>query len=469
MDSQLPLWRLDAVDLAEMMRTGVVSCREVITAHLERMEVVNPGLNAVVLSLAEEALQCADVADRARLAGEVLGSLHGVPVTTKVNTDQIGTPNDNGIVALRDLIATADNPCIANLKRAGAIVIGRTNTPGYSMRWHTDNDLHGPTRNPWDASRTPGGSSGGAAASVASGMVPIGQGNDIAGSVRYPAYCCGLVGVRPTYGRVPAFNPSAPAGRPISSQLMAVQGPLTRSVRDARVALAAMSVGDVNDPRWIDTPLRGPALPKPTRVALVDTPAGQEVDPAIKAAVHAAGQWLANAGFEVELVEPPELGHTADLWGRLGMDDVIKALEPLIAAHGDEGIRRGVGFWRDGYPAAGAQGVLDALAERDRLLRVWQVFMEDYPLVVMPSSGEPAFPVDQDIKDFESYQRLWRAQLPQLVIPVLGLPAVAVPTGLHGGVPIGVQIVSRRFREDWCLDAAEIIEAHVDLGLPAML
>lgn len=232
-ESQGALWQRDAVELSHLIRTRQVSSREVIDAHLERIEAVNPMLNAVVFSLAAEARSAADAADHAIARGDALGPLHGVPVTTKVNTDQAGCPTDNGAVAFKDKIAEHDSPTVANLKKAGAIVIGRTNTPAFSMRWLTENTLHGPTLNPWNTNHTAGGSSGGAASSVASGMAPIGQGNDIAGSVRYPAYCCGLVGVRSSYGRAPSFNPMAASGRAISSQLMAVQGPLTRSVRDA--------------------------------------------------------------------------------------------------------------------------------------------------------------------------------------------------------------------------------------------
>lgn len=465
-NASIPLWQLDGVELAHLMRTGALSCREVMHAHIARMEAVNPQLNAVVLSLAEQALAQADALDRTGAYRQQPGPLYGVPVTIKVNTDLDGTPNDNGVVALKDNIAPGTNPCAENLVRAGGIVLGRTNTPCYSMRWHTDNALHGATRNPWDLGRTSGGSSGGASASVASGIAPIGQGNDIAGSVRYPAYCCGLVGVRPSFGRVPSFNPSAPAARPISAQLMAVQGPLTRSVRDARAALAAMSLGDVNDTRWVDTPLTGPPIPRPTRVALVRSPAGYPVHPSVTDALDKAGQWLAEAGYQVEEVAPPELQSAIDLWARIGMDDVIRALDPQVQANGDEGIKRSVALWRQGNPGAGAQGVLDALVDRDHVLRLWQVFLEDYPLMVMPSSDVPAFEVDEDIRDFESYQRLWRAQWPQLALPVLGLPGVAVPTGVYDGLPSGVQIVSRRFREDWCLDAAEVVEARADLALP---
>ena len=217
-----PLWQLSATEIAHRIRTGSTSSEDVINAHLQRLADVNPALNAVVVERAEAALREAQEADRLQASGATLGPLHGVPVAVKVNTDLASAPNTNGVEALKDVVAPADNPCLKNLKDAGAIVIGQTNTPAYSMRWHTDNELHGQTLNPWSAAHTSGGSSGGASSAVAAGIAPIAHGNDIAGSIRYPAFCCGLVGVRPSHGRVPSFNPSAPGARPISAQFMAV-------------------------------------------------------------------------------------------------------------------------------------------------------------------------------------------------------------------------------------------------------
>lgn len=461
-----PLWQLSAIEIAHRIRTGSTSSEDVINAHLQRLADVNPALNAVVVERAEAALREAQEADRLQASGATLGPLHGVPVAVKVNTDLASAPNTNGVEALKDVVAPADNPCLKNLKDAGAIVIGQTNTPAYSMRWHTDNELHGQTLNPWSAAHTSGGSSGGASSAVAAGIAPIAHGNDIAGSIRYPAFCCGLVGVRPSHGRVPSFNPSAPGARPISAQFMAVQGPLTRTVADARLALAVMSAGDPNDTRWVDTPLVGPAIPEPRRVALVVNPAGRGVTDAIAASTREAGDWLTAAGYAVEEVEPPELGYVADLWARIGMDDVIRLLEPEVAAHGDPGIQHALGLWRKAHPVKGPQSVIDALQDRDRVLRLWQLFLEDYPLVVMPSSTIPPFAAGIDAREFEDFERIWNAQLPQLALPVLGLPGIAVGTGVSDGLPLGVQIISRRFREDWCLDAAEVIESRAGISLP---
>jgi amidase len=466
-DAAGELWRLDAVEVAEMIRRRAVSCREVVSAALGRLDAVNPRINAVVLPLHEAALAEATAADQALARGAAVGPLHGVPITVKVNVDQVGCPTDNGVVAFKGLIATRDNPVVANLRRAGAIVVGRTNTPAFSMRWFTDNALHGATRNPWDPGRTPGGSSGGAAAATAAGIGAIGHGNDIAGSVRYPAYCCGLVGLRVSYGRIPSWNFTATVLRPISSQLMAVQGPLTRRVRDGRAAFMAMAVPDPNDPRCAAVPFDGPPVTRPTRVALVADPAGRGgVAPAVAEAVRRAGRWLEDAGYAVEEVEPPELDAVADLWAALAMDDVIAALEPAVARYGDAGIKEALGLWRAVHPPRDLRHVLDALAQRDRLLRLWELFLEERPLLLTPTSNEPAFPVDLDRVDAGTTGRIMRAQIMQLVVPVLGLPAVSVPTGVADGVPTGVQITAGRFREDLCLEAAAAIEARAPMPTP---
>ena len=274
------LWRLDATELARLIRLGRASSREATESCLSRLRAVNPAINAVVRALEEEALATADAADRAQARGDTLGPLHGVPATVKVNTDQAGCATDNGVVAFRDRVATEDAPVVANLKRAGAVIIGRTNTPAFSMRAFADNALHGRTLNPRDPALSAGGSSGGAGAAVATGIGPIAHGNDIAGSVRVPALFNGVVGLRVSLGRIPSYNPSQPVARRIGAQLMAVQGPLTRSVRDARLALAAMAQGDPLDTRWADVPLDGPPVPRPIRVALVAQNPGGSTHPA---------------------------------------------------------------------------------------------------------------------------------------------------------------------------------------------
>ncbi len=462
------LWRLDAVALAEMIRAGKVSAREAVEAHLARLDAVNPRLNAVVQPfLHEQALAEADAADRARLAGKPLGPLHGLPVTTKINSDQAGLPTDNGIPKLKDLLAEEDSVQVGSLRRAGAIVIGRTNAPGFSMRGMTDNALHGLTLNPWDPGVTCGGSSGGAGSSIAAGIGVIAQGNDIGGSVRWPAYCNGIVGLRPSLGRVAALNPSAASTpRRMSSQLMAVQGPLTRSVRDARLALSAMAVRDVRDTWWTPAPLVGEPLPRPIRVALVTEVEGIAIDPATIAAVREAGACLTAAGYQVEEITPPHLARVAEIWHPIGLTDINYSLRPLLKDAGDPGIERFIEAWFEIKGSADLPTYLAALAERDTLLREWNVFMETYPVIIMPSCAEIALPVGIDVQDTAGAARTLDALRFQLVLPVLGLPGLAVPTNPVNGLPMGVQIVSRRFREDICLDAGEIVETHLGQQAP---
>ena len=224
------IWRMSAVETAQATRSGRLSCTEVVEAHCERLQAVNPDLNAVTVDLRESAVEAARALDAAFRAGVAPGPLHGVPVTIKENVDVTGQATPNGVAGFAGVIAPDDSPVTRNLTRAGAVVIGRTNTPEFSFRAFTDNPLRGLTRNPWDPEGvTCGGSSGGAAASVAAGVGAIAHGNDIGGSLRIPAYCCGCATIRPTLGRVPAYNPSQAEERALLMQMMSVQGPIARA------------------------------------------------------------------------------------------------------------------------------------------------------------------------------------------------------------------------------------------------
>src|ERR1700721_859716 len=233
------LWRLSAADIAALIRSKKVSAKEAASAALARLDAVNPAINAVVAHRPEDVLAQAASVDAAIARNENGGALAGVPVTVKVNIDQQGYATTNGLKLQRDVIAATNSPVIDNLRKAGAVILGRTNCPAFSYRWFTTNLVHGDTKNPRDASITPGGSSGGAGAGAAAGIGHTPHGTDIAGSIRYPAYACGVHGLRPTVGRVAAFNASLPE-RTIGPQITAVSGPLARTIGDLRVALAAM-------------------------------------------------------------------------------------------------------------------------------------------------------------------------------------------------------------------------------------
>jgi amidase len=266
------IWRLSAVETARAIRSGRLTAEAVVGAHIERMQAVNPAINAVVVDLGDAALEAARVADKAQAAGAALDLLHGVPVTIKINLDVEGQANSNGVAAFSDVIAPGDSPVVSNFRAAGAIVIGMTNTPEFSLRAFTDNVLHWLTLNPWDKAVTCGGSSGGAGASVAMGIGAIAHGNDIGGSLRWPAFCNGVSTIKSTQGRVPAFNPSATVERPLMAQLMSTQGPLAREVADVRLALEVMSRRDPRDPWQVPAPLVGPPPARPIRVAVAKIP-----------------------------------------------------------------------------------------------------------------------------------------------------------------------------------------------------
>jgi amidase len=461
-----PLWAWDAVDLAQAIRTRAVSAKEAVEAALERLSAVNHKINAVVQVLPGEALATAAAADAQVRRGEPVGPLHGVPVTIKVNTDQEGCATTNGVVAFRDTIAAADAPPVRNWRRAGAIIIGRTNTPAFSWRWFTDNELHGPTLNPWNSGITPGGSSGGAAAALAAGIGALAHGNDIGGSIRYPAYVCGLVGIRPSLGRVPSFNPTAAEERPLTMQIASVQGPLARRVKDLRLGLAAMARFDPRDPWWAPAPFEGPPPPRPIRIALCSDPGGAGVAPSVAAAVRQAAAWLADSGYAIEEQEPPHFTEAVELWSATIGTEARLMLLPLIEQYGDEAVRKMARAFDARAPQLDLAGFSKALARRMTLLRAWMEFFEDWPLLLMPVSCEPPFPAGFDQRGDEALQRLLVAQRPQFPPATLGLPGISVPTGVVDGVPMGVQLVAGRYREDLLLAAAEIIEARAPMATP---
>jgi amidase len=459
------LWSWSAIDLARAIATRAISSRQAVQSSLDRIAQVNPALNAVVEVLADEALAAADTADAAVKSGAELGVLHGVPVTIKVNVDQRGHATTNGVVAFRDIIATEDSPVVANVRKAGAVIVGRTNTPAFSHRWFTNNDLHGATYNPWSRGLTPGGSSGGAASAIAAGIGAIAHGNDFGGSIRYPAYACGVAGLRPTPGRIPSFNPSASSDRPITAQMMSVQGPIARSVADLRVGLAAMAQADARDGTWLPVPLQGPPLKRPIGVAIAPQPFGDEA-PEVSAAVRTAGRWLAEAGFAVEETLPPRLTDAADLWHRLVINEERRTLAPAIRKFGDARSRYNLDCHVAYAPQLDGDQVLACFEQRLAIVRAWQLFQQQYPIIILPVSAQLPFRFDQDQEDETVVRALLDAQRPLLAVPALGFPSVVVPTGIAGGVPVGVQAIAGRFREDVCLAAAEVIEARASAFTP---
>ena len=455
------LWRLPATDLAARVRAKAVSATEVARDALARLDAVNPKINAVIDHRPEEVLADAAAIDAAIARGEDPGPLAGVPVTIKVNADQKGFATTNGLRIQKDLIATQDNPVVANLRKAGAVLLGRTNTPAFSLRWFTRNSLHGHTRNPRDPSITPGGSSGGAAAAVVTGIGAIGQGSDIGGSIRYPAYACGVHGLRPTLGRVPAWNASG-AERHIGGQLMAVSGPIARTIADVRLGFVAMAARDIRDPWWVGVPLEGPPAPK--RAALCIAPDGMAVQPVVEAALRDAAKRLEAAGWVVEEAESPPLAEPAALQALLWLAEARRGNKAALEKERDPDAVFVFAQMEALCATPDFNALLDAFQKRAAFVRAWMEFFERFPVAITPVSGELPFRDQEDVESPEVFRRIMAAQLTQVGVPLMGLPGLTVTTGLVGTVPVGVQLLAGRYREDLLLDAGAAIEAA---GVPA--
>lgn len=466
------LWRWSATALRDAIRGGEVSVTEVVSAHLARAAAVNPSINALVEISADEALATARELD-SRAPEDRDGLLHGVPVVVKDNTDQAGHRNTNGIVAAAGNLAAEDAAVVARLRAGGAVFVGRSNLPAYGLRWFSENELFGRTLNPWTADRTPGGSSGGAAAAVAAGIVPVAHANDIGGSIRYPAAMCGVTGIRPTAGRVPKWSrPSMVNLAPsLAETVMAVEGPIARHVTDLRVALEAMSQYDPRDPASLPVPYRDePPLGAGSRVGIVRRIPGVQTCAAGLEAVERAAGWLREAGYEVVDLDVPEILEVHRLWQLLLFEELRPAL-PEFAEHGGEQLHRSlVHSFAIAEPVWGPSPTLDDVlrgwTRRNELLSMLETRFIDVPLLLTPSSAAPAPLHGADHGPLAEAAALMDAQWPMTFVPCLGLPGATVPTGVVDGLPGSVQLVGGRFRESWILDAAQAIEDRAGVLTP---
>ncbi len=448
-----------ATELASMIRSGDVSSREVVQAHLDRIGMVNSSVNAITVVLAESALEGADRADASKPAGP----LHGVPFTIKENIDCVGTPTTNGVPALIDSMPMIDAPVVARMKAAGAIPIGRTNLPEMGLRLSTDNPLRGRTLNPWNRELTAGGSSGGEAVALATGMTPLGLGNDIGGSLRNPAYCNGITSLKPTQGRIPHAGSIEPQDAGMASQAMLVEGPMARSVEDLEIALAVLAGRDIRDPISVDAPLKGPS-PERARAALVTDIPGERLPAATVAAIEQAGSALQRAGWEVESVTPPELVRVNEIWGYVLATDfsvMLPMIQPIIteSLH-DVLLKLCQRFDPSHMPNAAIH------SERSRLRRLWSALFVDYPVVIGPTWCRTPWPADADLDQDEGLEVV--LDTARFITPgnVLGLPSVALPMGVEDGLPTGVQVYADLWREDLCLEASRVIEAQAGKPVP---
>ncbi len=453
------LWRYSATELAGLIRKKDVSSREVVESHLNRIDAVNPAVNAITRVLAESALDGADKAD----ASPASGPLHGVPFTIKENIDCVGSPTTQGVPAMAEMMPSQDSPVVERMKLAGAIPLARTNLPEFGLRIHTDNPLHGLTRNPWDQTRTAGGSSGGEGVALATGMSPIGLGNDIGGSLRNPAFCNGITSIKATTGRIPWAHSVEPISQSIAYSLMVAEGPMARSVQDLKLALKLLSGWDSRDPTSVTAPLEGP-LPENRHVALVTEIEGVTMPPAFIAAIRRAGEILETAGWHVEECQPPELARVNEVWAQLltrDIEETVSLISPMMSESAVGLLNELIGK----FPSSAMPNTV-VHKERDRLCRDWSAFNQRYPLIVGPVWVDVQFLHDADLDpDTGADTTLNRLAF---ITPgnLLGIPAVAVPMGVHDGLPLAVQIYADRWREDLCLTAAQLIENEMGLICP---
>jgi amidase len=450
------LWELTAEQMAKGVAESAFSSRELLEAHLGRIEEVNGTLNAVV-RLVAESRELADAADDDVRQGDHLGVLHGVPFTVKENIDVEGYPTTLGIPARLNAIATRDAPAVGRLRRAGAIPFARTNLPDLGLRVHTRSTLYGLTRNPFSHDHTAGGSSGGEAAAISSGMSPFGLGNDIGGSLRNPAYCCAIVSLKPTVHRIAVASTTASVPPNLAGQMMSVTGPLARRVGDLRLLFDILAGPDPRDPLVAPTPAVQRDI-APGRVALLAEPAGGTTAASVAAGVRSAGRALVDAGYEVIEVAPPMLEDAVSVWGRLLLADVSVEIGDFGQVMSEEALfilSAAIGH----LPEPTVKSLHDLHQRRHTIQRAWADFFQDYPLLVGPTWTQPPFVNDLDVAGEEGRSEV--AELTRFVAPMnlLGLPAVCVPVGIHEGLPLGVQVIGNRFDEGRCLAAAADLEA----------
>jgi amidase len=451
------LWRKSALELAAMVRGREVSSREVVQAHLDRVEAVNHRVNAIVRLLPDQALAAADAADRAVADGARLGPLHGVPVTVKENIDLAGTPTTQGVPALAEAIAPVDAPPVERLRAAGAVPFGRTNLPDFALRVHTDSALHGLTRNPWNPQRTPGGSSGGEAAAVASGMSPLGLGTDLGGSLRNPAHCCGVASIKPSAGAVPAARVIPTEDTPLSYQLMSVEGVLARRVADLRAGFTAIAGQHPRDPLSVPAVFTDLAPGERPKVAVLPEPPGGSTHPGVAAAVRRAADALADDGFEVTEAVPPDYEQAVDLWAAtLAVD--LRVMQPVLDRLMGAGGRQFLDYGIEHLPAPDLASSAAAHTARHGLARRWSLWYQDHPVLLSPVWSQPAFPLDFDIDGAEGAIATLELMRPVLPANLLGTPAAVVPAGMADGLPVGVQVMGGKYTDLRCLAVAEAIE-----------
>jgi len=459
------LTSLSAVQIAELVRKRSVSPVEIVEAHLAQIERLNPELNAFVQVDAERAVDAARSAAQSVSSGHEIGPLHGVPVSIKSSIEVAGLRCEAGTKLRVGHVAQTDAPLVRRLRAAGAIVLGTTNTPEFLMAWETDNLLYGRTNNPWDLTRTSGGSSGGEAAAIASGCSAGGVGSDGGGSVRVPAHFCGICGLKPTPGRIPATGHYPQSVGPFA--LLGVVGPMTRTIADLKLLIEVLQGPDIGDPSAAPVPVHWPewslknASAKP-RIGYFEDDGRTPVTAETRAAVRKSVDLLKKAGFEVEPFCPDGLDKARELWWKFFGVAGAMLLGPILKGREGELSRILTEFndWVAQEPPHTAQSLLNTWIQRDMVRMLVFEQMRRFPVLLCPVASVPAFKhgernwqiegKDVHYLDAWSYCEWFN---------VLGMPGVVVPMSKSdGGLPIGVQIVTQPWQEELALSVAERLE-----------
>jgi Asp-tRNA(Asn)/Glu-tRNA(Gln) amidotransferase A subunit family amidase len=449
-------------ELADLIRSKAISPVEVLTAFRERIEDLNPKVNAIV-TLASDAMKDAKEAEAAVLRGDVLGPLHGVPITIKDTIETRGLRTTSGSAIRADFVPERDADAVARLKAAGAIILGKTNTAEMAMDYTTDNPVFGRAINPHNPLLSTGGSSGGEAAAIATFMSPGGIGSDLAGSIRIPSHFCGIAGLKPTVGRVPGGGQFPPSIGPYS--LGAAIGPMARSVSDLKLLFDVLAGNGRTSRRGVAESEGFPDLRgslRGRRVAWYTDDLVSPVTEETAKAVEAAARALTHAGLTVAQERPPGVEQGHDLWLRVFSRASVVLLRDVYAGHEEkagEFVR-----WRlataDNTPTAALDEYISWWLERDRIREKLVRWMDDVPLIIAPVGATPALPHDaHKVLVSDQMVSVFRAFSYAQTFNVFDLPVVVIPIGRSTeGLPIGVQIIGRPFEEETVLAAAALIE-----------
>ncbi|MBI1740717.1 MAG: amidase [Acidobacteriales bacterium] len=449
--------------IASEIRSKSISPVEVARVHLERIERLNPKLNAFVDWQPERVLQQAGNAEKAVMRGGALGPLHGVPVSIKAAIDVAGHRCEAGTRLRAGYVAPQDAPLVARLRAAGAVILGVTNTPEMLMAWETDNLLYGRTNNPWDLTRTAGGSSGGEAAAIAAGLSAGGVGSDGGGSIREPAHFTGICGLKPTPGRIPSTGHFPKSGGPFA--LLGVVGPMARTVEDIRILFEAMAGADDGDPCSAPVPVREIREIELSTIGIgfFEDDGRTPVTAETRSAVTRAASALSQLGMRVERFRPEGLEESRQLWWKFFGIAGGMILGPMLRGHETElsPILREFSSWTAAEPPHTGDSLLATWLGRDDVRERILLQMRKYPVLLCPTAAVPAF---------RHGEREWRVEGKTVKyldawsycewFNLLGFPAAVVPMGRSvEGLPIGVQIIGRPWEEELVLAVAAQLES----------